>query len=345
MRVLVVGSGGREHAILWKLAQSPLAERLYCAPGNAGTAALAENVPVTTSDVEKLVQAAVELRIDFTIVGPEAPLAAGLVDALTARGLASFGPTRAAAQLEASKAWTKRFLLRHGIPTGRAEIVQSEGDARAALARFGLPAVVKADGLAAGKGVWVAHSPDDAEEALDTLFQRHTLGAAGDVVLIEECLVGPELSVLAFADGERFAIMPPARDYKRLLDEDRGPNTGGMGGYTRPDDATPAVLDRVGRDVIAPTLAAMAMEGHPYRGVLYAGLMLTADGPRVLEFNCRFGDPEAQLILPLLDSDLLATCRAAAEGRLQAEQIRVYGSAVNVRWLSFMLPAPRPVID
>ncbi len=322
MKVLVVGSGGREHAIVWKLAASRQVERIYCAPGNAGTAEVAANLAVDATDLEGLLDVARTLGIDLTVVGPEAPLAAGIVDLFLAQGLRIFGPTRAAARLESSKAWTKELLLRHAIPTGRAEIVESEAAARRALARSGLPAVVKADGLAGGKGVWVCQCPRDVDGALEALFQRRALGAAGDRALIEEYLAGPELSVLAFADGERLALMPPARDYKRLLDGDRGPNTGGMGGYTRPADATPDLLARVEAEVLRPTLAAVAGEGAPYRGVLYAGLMLTDDGPRVLEFNCRLGDPEAQLILPLLESDFLDACLSVAEGRLRPETLQ-----------------------
>ncbi len=322
MRILVVGSGAREHALAWKLSQSPSVERLFCAPGNAGTAAVAQNLPVDAQDVERLRDAAEQLGADLTVVGPEAPLAAGVVDAFEARGLRVFGPTLAAARLEWSKAWTKDFLLRHGVPTGRARVVEDEPAARRALAAFGLPVVVKADGLASGKGVFVCDTADAVEQALGSIFGKRAFGSAGDRVLVEECLVGPELSVLAFADGERFALMPPARDHKRLLDGDRGPNTGGMGAYAPPADATSELLERVARDVIQPTLAGMAAEGHPYHGLLYAGLMLTADGPSVLEFNCRFGDPETQVVLPLLDADLAEVCLAVAERRLDPTAVR-----------------------
>ncbi len=321
MRVLVVGSGAREHALAWRLARSPSVQRVYCAPGNAGTDDVAENVPVGATDLPGLRDAARRLRVDLTLVGPEAPLAEGIVDLLEADRLVVFGPTRAAARLEWSKAWTKELLLRHHIPTGHAEIVSTESDARDAANRLGLPVVVKADGLASGKGVWVCHSAAELDAAFAALFRDRALGSAGDRVLVEECLVGPELSVLAFADGERFALMPPSRDHKRLLDADRGPNTGGMGAFAPPADTTPALLDWIARQVVQPTLAAMSAEGTPYRGVLYAGLMLTPDGPKVLEFNCRFGDPETQVILPLLESDLAETCLAVAERRLDPTAI------------------------
>lgn len=317
MKILVVGSGGREHALVWALRRGGGRQRrVWCAPGNAGTDALAESVDVAATDLDGLVDLADRLRPDLTIVGPEAPLAAGLVDRLADRGLTAFGPSRAAARIEASKAWTKDLLRRHGVRTARAEVVATEAQARRALAATGLPAVIKADGLAAGKGVFVVSRPDEVEAALHALFGTCSLGGAADQVLVEEYLVGRELSLLAFSDGERLALMPPARDYKRLLDGDSGPNTGGMGGYARPADATPALLAEIEETILRPTVRAMAAEGQPYRGVLYAGLMLTADGPTVLEFNCRFGDPEAQLLLPLLCSDLAEVCCAVAEGRL-----------------------------
>jgi len=287
------------------------------APGNA---AIPQARPVPVSNLDGLVELARTERVDLTIVGPEAPLAAGLVDRLNAAGVAAFGPTRAAARLEWSKGWTKDFLNRHAIPTARAEIVSSEAALRHAVARRGLPAVLKADGLAAGKGVFVVTSPAEVDVACEQLFRR--LGEAAEQVLVEECLTGPELSVLAFTDGERLAVMPPARDYKRLLPGDRGPNTGGMGGYTWPSDATPEVMREVEQRVLEPTLRGMQADGEPYRGVLYAGLMLTSDCPRVLEFNSRFGDPECQLILPLLDSGLAEICAGVANGRLAPDEVK-----------------------
>jgi phosphoribosylamine--glycine ligase len=316
LKVLIVGSGAREHALAWRLGLD--GAQVLVAPGNGGTAQ-AESVAAT--DISGLVALAQRERVDLTIVGPEGPLAMGIVDAFVEHRLAAFGPTRAAARLEWSKGWAKDFFRRHGIPTAGAEIVGSEAEARRVVARVGLPVVLKADGLAAGKGVFVVASAAEVDRALAQLFGG-PLGAAAEHVLVEELLAGPELSVLAFADGERLAVMPPARDYKRLLDDDGGPNTGGMGGYTWPRYATQDVLDFVEQRVLRPTLAAMAAEGHPYRGVLYAGLMLTADGPKVLEYNCRFGDPECQLILPLLSSSLFETCFSVASGSLRPSDVR-----------------------
>ena len=319
MKVLVVGSGGREHALAWRLERdghTPLV-----APGNGGLAP-AQVAPVDALDVAGLLALAERERVDLTIVGPEAPLAAGVADAFGAANLAVFGPTRAAARLEWSKAWTKEFSTRRGIPTARADLVDSEAAARRVVRRRGLPLVLKADGLAAGKGVFVASTSADLDAALDELFTRRTLGAAADQVLVEELLEGPELSVLAFTDGERIAPMPPARDYKRLLDGDRGPNTGGMGGYTRPAYVSTELLAEVEQRVLRPALAGMRAEGAPYRGVLYAGLMLTSTGPQLIEFNCRFGDPECQLILPLMASSLYDACAAVAAGELRPDEVR-----------------------
>jgi phosphoribosylamine---glycine ligase len=314
VRVLVVGSGGREHAIAWHLSASGAEVRV--APGNGGTT---PNAPITALDSGGLADYARRECVDLTIVGPEAPLAKGLVDHFTSLGLKAFGPTREAARLEWSKAWTKDFLRRHTIPTGKAQAVSSESAARAAVERVGLPVVLKADGLASGKGVFVVTAADQLEPALQHIFE---LGTAAGTVLVEEYLEGPELSVLAFTDGQALAIMPPARDYKRLLDEDRGPNTGGMGGYTWPSYATPSLLEEVEARVLRPTLVGMQTEARPYRGILYAGLILTQAGPKILEFNCRFGDPECQLILPLLESDLAEICLSVVEGTLNPSALR-----------------------
>ncbi len=330
VKVLIVGSGGREHALAWCLERE--GAEVLVAPGNGGTP---NAVSGAATDSGGLLELAQRERVDLTIVGPEAPLAVGIVDAFVERGSAVFGPTRLAARLEWSKAWAKDFFRRHGIPTAGAEIVGSEAEARRAVARSGLPAVLKADGLAAGKGVFVVTSTAEVEAALGQLLGG-PLGAAAEHVLVEECLVGPELSVLAFADGERLAVMPPARDYKRLLDDDGGPNTGGMGGYTWPAYATSTLLDDVVQHILRPTLAGMAAEGHPYRGVLYAGLMLTSDGPKVLEFNCRFGDPECQLILPLLSSSLFDTCLSVSAGALRPSDVRWK----NGRTFGVVLAAP-----
>jgi phosphoribosylamine---glycine ligase len=295
----------------WHLARDGTA--VLVAPGNPGTP---ERRAVPLTDIDGLVALARSEAVDLTIVGPEAPLAAGLVDRFLSEGLKVFGPTRAAARLEWSKAWTKDFLRRQGVPTAAAQVVDSEAAARKAIHRMGLPLVLKADGLAAGKGVFVVRTQPEVDGALEQLFQH--LGAAATEVLVEECLEGAELSVLAFSDGERLEVMPPARDYKRLCDRDVGPNTGGMGGYARPGDVSTELLQDVQALVLQPTIEAMAREGHPYRGVLYAGLMLTGDGPKVLEFNCRFGDPECQLILPLLESNLAEVCTAVASDGLNS---------------------------
>ncbi|MDQ3810298.1 MAG: phosphoribosylamine--glycine ligase [Chloroflexota bacterium] len=315
-RVLVVGSGGREHALAWRLAREGVVARV--APGNGGTP---NALPLDALDCAALADFAERERLDLTIVGPEAPLAAGIVDYFTQRGLQVLGPTRAAARLEWSKAFAKDFLARHSIPTAAAQVVGSQAEASAAAARRGLPVVLKADGLAGGKGVFVTRTRAELERALDQLFGQRTLGAAADAVLVEECLDGPELSVLAFCDGQRVALMPPVRDYKRLLDYDRGPNTGGMGGMARPSYATPELLWDIEQRVLRPTIEGMLASGQPYRGILYAGLILTRDGPRVLEFNCRFGDPEAELILPLLEGSLFEACAATAAGALEPTAI------------------------
>jgi phosphoribosylamine---glycine ligase len=317
LKILVVGSGGREHALAWRLGREGV--EVIVAPGNGGTP---QSAPVQATDIRGLVELAQREAVDLTIVGPEGPLADGLVDTFTGHGLPAFGPTRAAARLEWSKAWAKDFLQSHDIPTANAEVVHSEPGARRAIRRMGVPVVFKADGLAGGKGVFVALSDEDVEGALDQLFRHRSLGDAADQVLVEELLDGPELSVLAFTDGQRLAIMPPARDYKRLLDGDRGPNTGGMGGYTRPGYATPELLELIETRILRPTLAGMRAEGEPYRGVLYAGLMITPAGPKVLEFNSRFGDPECQLILPLLESSLVEVCASVAAGQLRPDEIR-----------------------
>ena len=314
--VLVVGNGAREHALCHALRRSPGLTSLRCTPGNAGTAALAENVSARLDDVEQVLRVAREQPTDLVVVGPEVPLAAGLADGLRELGIPTVGPNAAAARIESSKAWAKELMRGIGVPTARAVIVTSQAEARKAVEQVGFPAVVKADGLAAGKGVTVAADAAEAEAALEDLFQRRTLGSAADVVVVEECLTGPELSVLALCDGERIALVPPARDYKAAYDGGRGPNTGGMGAYTRPSFATPGLLARVSVEILEPTVRELARRSAPFVGVLYAGLMVTASGPKVIEFNCRFGDPEAQVILPLLESDFLATLQALADGNL-----------------------------
>ncbi|RME59141.1 MAG: phosphoribosylamine--glycine ligase, partial [Caldilineae bacterium] len=304
--------------LAWKLSQSPRVDRIFVAPGNGGTAGAdkCENVALSSDDLPGLLRFAQEQRVDLTVVGPEAPLVAGLVDQFEAAGLAVFGPVQAAAQLEGSKAFSKKFMLEHGIPTGRAEIFDDFDTAVQYVRKLTAPPVIKASGLAAGKGVILPTSQEEAVSVLREMLVDRRFGSASETVLVEERLEGPELSVLAFCDGQTLRIMPPAQDHKRLLDNDQGPNTGGMGAFSPSPLATPTLLEEVERTVLRPTLAGMAAAGTPYKGVLYAGLMLTADGPKVLEFNCRFGDPETQVILPLLESDLVDIMLACVEGRL-----------------------------
>lgn len=316
MRVLVVGGGGREHALAWALARDPAIDELLAAPGNAGIDEVARCIPVAADDVDGLVALAEDEAIDLTVVGPEAPLVAGLVDALEARGRLAFGPTAVGARIEGSKAWAKELLLRHGIPTGRAEITDDVTRALMLLDAFDPPWVIKADGLAAGKGVAVAADRQGAVAAVESMLVDRAFGAAGDRILIEEHLEGREVSVLALTDGKTVIPLEPARDYKRALDGDRGPNTGGMGAHSPVPEVDERLAGRIAAEILEPTVAALTAEGVGYRGVLYAGLMLTADGPKVLEFNARFGDPEAQAVLPRLESDLAGTLLACAEGRL-----------------------------
>ncbi len=322
MKTLVIGSGGREHALAWKLAQSPGMRRVYVAPGNGGTGRdrHLQNVPLAGH--EELIAFAKAEQVDFTVVGPEAPLAAGIVDAFRAAGLRIFGPTRAAAQLESSKDFAKAFMARHGIPTAA---YRTFDDARAAhdhVRERGAPIVVKADGLAAGKGVVVAQTRDEAHAAIDAMLGDATLGAAGARVVIEDFLPGEEASFIVLCDGSHVAALASSQDHKRLRDGDQGPNTGGMGAYSPAPVVTPDVHARVMREIIDPTIAGLAAEGIRYTGFLYAGLMIDADGqPRVLEFNCRLGDPETQPILMRMKSDLADVLDAAIDGRLDRIEI------------------------
>jgi phosphoribosylamine--glycine ligase len=308
MKVLVVGGGGREHALAWKLAQSPRLSKLYCAPGNAGMAGLGEMVDIGAEDIPALQAFAVREGIDLTVVGPEMPLVDGIVDAFSAAGLKVFGPSREAAQMEGSKAFAKRLMLEEGIPTGRAEIFEDYDSALKYLRSLGAPVVVKADGLAAGKGVIIADSLEMGEEALRQCMVDGRFGAAGSQVLIEEFLEGQEASLLTLVDGETILPLAPAQDYKRIGDGDAGPNTGGMGSYCPVPVLDPATYDQVVEEVLQPSARALAKRGIHFRGILYAGVILTADGPKVLEYNVRFGDPETQAVLPegrLSDVDLV----------------------------------------
>jgi phosphoribosylamine--glycine ligase len=322
MNVLVIGGGGREHALVWKLARSPRVRKVFCAPGNGGIAAQATCLSISAEDVEGLLRAVEREGIDLTIVGPEAALAAGVVDRFVAAGRRVVGPSREASQLETSKSFCKAFLQRHKIPTAKAVVVRSLEEALAVLELHPLPVVIKADGLAAGKGVVVTADRQEARSAVRAMMERRVFGTAGETVLIEECLQGSEATCMAFCDGRTFAMMPAAQDHKRAEDGDRGPNTGGMGAYAPTPFVTADVLAMVREQVFKPALAGMAAEGRPYRGILYAGLMLTRDGPKVLEFNCRFGDPETQVVLPLLETDLVEVGDAIVDGRLEQLPVR-----------------------
>ena len=315
MRILVIGGGGREHALVWKIAQSKRAPKLFCAPGNPGIAELAECVLFAATDIDKLTAFASEKKMDLTIVGPEVPLCAGIVDMFQAKGLRIFGPTKRAAQLEGSKVFCKRLLLKSGVPTARAEILDKVDAARAYVRKVGAPVVVKVDGLAAGKGVIVAQSVAEAEQAVADIMERRVFGNAGARVVIEECLSGEEASVMALVDGQTFRVLASAQDHKRVFDGDRGPNTGGMGAYS-PTPAVRAELTGAIDEIFSRTLRGLQADGIEYRGVLYAGLMLTKDGPKVLEFNCRFGDPETQAVLLRMDFDLVEAAEATIDSRL-----------------------------
>jgi phosphoribosylamine--glycine ligase len=319
MKVLVIGGGGREHALAWKAAQSARVDVVYVAPGNAGTAreAKLENVAIGAEDLDGLLRFAQEQAIDLTIVGPEAPLVAGVVDRFQAAGLRCFGPSQAAAQLEGSKAFTKDFLARHQIPTAAYQTFTEIDPALAYLKAQGAPIVIKADGLAAGKGVIVAMTEAEAEAAIRDMLAGNAFGEAGHRVVIEEFLEGEEASFIVMVDGKNILPMATSQDHKRVGDGDSGPNTGGMGAYSPAPVVTPEVHARILREVIEPTVQGMASEGHPYTGFLYAGLMIDASGaPKVIEYNCRFGDPETQPIMLRLQSDLTELCDAALDGRL-----------------------------
>jgi phosphoribosylamine--glycine ligase len=327
MRVLVIGSGGREHALCWAIAASPLCDRLYCAPGNPGIAKEAICVPIAATDIDAILAFAQKEKIDFVVVGPEAPLVAGLVDKLEAAGIAAFGPSAAAAALEGSKGFTKDLCAKYAIPTARYRRFTDAGAAKAYVRTEGAPIVVKADGLAAGKGVTVAMSLAEAEAAIDDALIANRFGAAGAEVVIEEFLEGEETSFFVLSDGQHALPLASAQDHKRVFDGDKGPNTGGMGAYSPAPCVTPAIADEVMARIIHPTLDGMAKDGHPYKGVLYAGLMLTAKGPQLIEYNVRFGDPECQVLLPRLKSDLLPALLAARDGVLKDFDLRWHDEA------------------
>jgi len=322
LRILVVGGGGREHAIAWKLAASPRVKKIFCAPGNPGIGQLAECVAIETRDNAALLKFALENRIDLTVVGPELPLANGIVDLFAANGLKIFGPSQAAAQIEGSKAFAKNLMQKYNIPTAYFAVFSEPEAAKDYIRQQGAPVVVKADGLAAGKGVVVATTVAEALEAVDMIMCDQAFGEAGARVVIEECMQGEEASLLTFTDGYTVVPMVSAQDHKRVFDGDEGPNTGGMGAYAPAPVVTPELLDQVMRDILQPTVDAMRSEGIIYRGCLYAGLMMTAEGPKVVEFNSRFGDPETQVVLPLLDSDLVTVLEACVDGRLADTEVK-----------------------
>ncbi|NLO21013.1 MAG: phosphoribosylamine--glycine ligase [Syntrophomonadaceae bacterium] len=325
-RVLLIGQGGREHALAWKIAQSPVLEKLYAAPGNPGMEELCECIPIDAVDMEGLLSFALQEKIDLTVVGPEAPLMEGIVDLFGEHGLTIFGPTAAAARLEGSKVFTKNLLKKYSIPTAEYEVFHDIEPAREHIKTYtdsGKSIVVKADGLAAGKGVVVAADYQEASQALDAIMKDKEFGMAGDQVVIEECLFGQEVSFFAISDGSNYVSLLSAQDHKQVFDSDKGPNTGGMGAYCRPPIYTRELHQQVVDQVIAPVIKAMATEGIPYQGVLYAGLMITETGPKVLEFNARFGDPETQVLMPMIKSDILPLLEAAAKGKLDEQEVEL----------------------
>ena len=322
MKVLVVGGGGREHAICWKLAQSPKVTELFCAPGNAGIAEIATCVPVKATDVEGMVAWAKENAMDFVMVAPDDPLALGMVDALEAAGIPAFGPKANAAIIEASKAFSKELMKKYNIPTAQYETFTELDKALAYIREQGAPIVVKADGLALGKGVVVAATVEEAETAVREMMEDKKFGASGSTVVIEECMVGPEVTVLAFCDGEHLVPMLSSQDHKRAYDGNKGPNTGGMGAFCPSPNYTPAIAQECMDKIFLPTVAALKAEGRPFKGVIYFGLMLTEKGPRVVEYNARFGDPETQPLLSMLDTDLLEIFQACVNGTLDQVDVK-----------------------
>ncbi len=322
MRVLVVGGGGREHAICWKLVQSPKVGELFCAPGNAGIAQTATCVDIKATDLNGMVAWAKENAMDFVVVAPDDPLALGMVDALEAAGIPAFGPRANAAVIEASKAFSKELMKKNHIPTARYQTFTELDKALSYIEEQGAPIVIKADGLALGKGVVVASTVEEAKQAAREMMEGRKFGDSGATVVIEECMIGPEVTVLAFTDGKHIVPMPASQDHKRTFDGNRGPNTGGMGAISPPPQYTPEIAGRCMREIFQPTVDAMAAESRPFRGVLYFGLMLTPEGPKVVEYNARFGDPECQAVLSLLDSDLMEVMQACVNGTLDQIEVR-----------------------
>ena len=316
MRVLIVGQGAREHALAWKLRQSPLVREVYAAPGNAGIAEIADCVNIGVADIIELADFAEKLKMDLTIVGPELPLTLGIVDEFQKRGMAIFGPTRLAAELEGSKAFSKEFMRKYGIPTAEARVCSSADEAKAALKEFRYPAVIKVDGLASGKGVVIVSSKAEGEEYLKLVFEEKKFGNAANRILVEEFLTGEEVSFMALTDGKKFVSLAPAKDYKKAFDGETGPNTGGMGAHSPAVILSGEAAAEIVKTIIMPTIQGMAEEGRPYTGCLYAGVMLTPNGPKVLEYNCRFGDPETQVQMLRLEDDLADLCLKVAQGDL-----------------------------
>lgn len=321
MKVLIVGGGGREHALAWKLSKDPQITQLYAAPGNPGIAKLAECVPISPEATDELLTFAREQQIDWTVVGPEAPLCAGLVDRFREADLKVFGPVTAAARLEGSKIFSKLFMQEHGIPTAPFGAFESADEVRQYITEQGLPQVIKADGLAAGKGVFVCHSIHDVEDAIDKIFVQQTFGDAGKQVLVEACLEGVEASFLVFSDGDTALPLAPAQDHKPVFDDNQGPNTGGMGTFCPTDTLPPNMQSQILETIVQPVLDGMKAQGTPFQGILYTGLILTSEGPQVLEFNVRFGDPEAQVILPRLQTELVDIFEASQSGQLKELQL------------------------
>ncbi len=312
----MIGSGGREHALVWKIAQSKLADKIFCAPGNGGIANFAECIDIKADDILKLLEFAGKEKIDLTVVGPEAPLSSGIVDEFVARGLKIFGPSKLAAQLEASKVFAKELMAKYSVPTAAFKVFDNPEEAKKYIEQAGAPCVVKADGLAAGKGVVVAKTVDEAKQAVRAIMEERIFGASGNKIIIEECLEGEEASILVITDGKEVVALASAQDHKRINDGDCGPNTGGMGAYSPAPAVTKELFKEILDKVIYRTIDGLAKEGINYHGVLYAGIMLTKDGPKTLEFNVRFGDPETEAILPRLKSDLVEIMLAASEGKL-----------------------------
>jgi phosphoribosylamine--glycine ligase len=327
MRILVIGSGGREHALAWKLRQSPHADRIFCAPGNAGTGEIAENVAIPTSDLPTLVRFAKENRVDLTVVGPDDPLAAGIVDLFAAEELRAFGPGKSAARIESSKIFAKELMRARKIPTAEARTFSDSNEAVRYCEQMKFPVVIKADGLALGKGVIIAGDPATARATIDEMMNQHRFGDAGRRILVEEFLRGTECSMHALVNGKDYLLLESARDHKRALDSDQGPNTGGMGAFSPANNWNTKLQARFETEIVQPLLGGLVQEGVTFRGLLYPGLIITSDGPRVLEFNCRFGDPETQALLPRMKSDLLPLLEATIDGKIDRSPIEWDGRA------------------